>query len=70
MTEQQKILIERYIKFTSYLLNDILFNKQVEAFKARDLLDFFEKFYSSVFSPDWLNDQKAFITKYNQLIKN
>jgi len=70
LTQQQKILIERYIKFTSYLLNDIPFNKQVKEFKARDLLDLFEKFYSSVFGPDWLNNQKAFITKYNQLIKN
>jgi hypothetical protein len=70
VTMQQKTLINRYMKFTDYLLENIPLNKQVHEFKARELLDLLEIFYINMFGPEWLNDKDGFMQSYSKLTSN
>ena len=70
VTMQQKILIQRYFKFTDYCLENIPLKNQLNTFNAREVLDFFEGFYEKVFGPEWLSDREGFLKGYNKLVSH
>lgn len=68
VTSEQRRLIEKYMKFTSFILKDIPLKKQVKEFRSRMLLEALENFYKEVFGDNWLASKEIFLSQYANII--